>query len=126
MEHHTRRGQVVAPIEEEARARFPNLTIAFLGANRKDKPCGVTSAKVLFDGTNAIDVNTRTLLRDHQRGPVAADLKRTVCEKAKRGIHTFALTADVAEPTGRFQQPSATGVCLAAKSTQVDVCMSTQ
>ena len=38
--------------EPEARARFPNLVVASLGANRKDKPNGTVTARVLFDGTH--------------------------------------------------------------------------
>ena len=71
--------------------------IASLGANRKDKPNGEISARVLFDGTNGLQVNTRTRLRDQERSPIAADLKRAMREKATLGVRTFALTADVKE-----------------------------
>ena len=64
---------------------------------KKDKPNGVVSARVLFDGTNGIAVNTRTRLRDQERGPIASDLKMSTREKVKSGLRTFALTADVAE-----------------------------
>ena len=40
------------------------------------------SARVLFDGTHGINVNTRTRIRDQERAPIAADLKRAVREKA--------------------------------------------
>ena len=95
MEDQARRGQVLKLSEEEALRRFPSLTIASLGAIRKDKPGGIVSARVLFDSTHGISVNTRTRLRDQERGPIAADLKWSVREKALRGLHTFALTADV-------------------------------
>ena len=36
------RGQVLQLSEEEARKRFPNLTVALFGAQRKEKPGGVT------------------------------------------------------------------------------------
>ena len=39
--------------EEEARRQFPNLTVASLGAYRKEKLGGVIAARVLFDGTPA-------------------------------------------------------------------------
>ena len=55
------------------------------------------SARVLFDGTNGNFVNTSTHLRDQERAPVAADLKRLMREKAKTGEVTFGLTADVKE-----------------------------
>ena len=52
---------------------------------------------MLFDGSNGIAVNRRTRIRDQERAPVAADLKRVMREKARLGEKTFALTADVAE-----------------------------
>ena len=91
------RGQVLIMPEAEARIRFPNLVDGILGAQRKQKPGGVTSARVLYDGTNGNLVNTSTHLRDQVRAPVAPDLKRLVREKAKVGEVTFGLTADVKE-----------------------------
>ena len=92
------RGQVLKLTEEEeASARFPNLVVASLGATRKDKPDGTVSARVLFDGTNGVEVNKRTRVRDQERAPIAADLKRVMREKARFGERTFALTADVKE-----------------------------
>ena len=91
------RGQALKLTEEEARARFPNLVVASLGANRKDKPDGTVSARVLFDGTNGVEVNKKTRIRDQERAPVAADLKRVMREKARVGERTFALSADVKE-----------------------------
>ena len=78
--------------------RFPNLVIASLGAQRKGKPGEKITAGVLFDGTHGLCVNTRTRLRDQERAPIAATLKKkTMREKAKRDELTFALTADVTE-----------------------------
>ena len=90
------RGQVQIMPEAEARKRFPNLVVASLGAQKKEKP-GVISARVLFDGTNGNFVNTSTHLRDQEWAPVAPDLKRLMREKAKAGEVTFGLTADVKE-----------------------------
>ena len=101
LEDQTSRGQLIKLSEDEAKARYPNLVIASLGANRKDKPNEEISARVLFDGTNGLQVNTRTRLRDQERSPIAADLTRDMREKATLGVRTFALTADVKEPTGR-------------------------
>ena len=70
--------------ETEARARFPNLVVASLGANRKDKPNGTVTARVLFDGTHGISVNKRTRIRDQERAPIAADLKRSMRESERR------------------------------------------
>ena len=50
------------------------------------------SARVLFDGTHGLCVNTKTRLRDQERAPIAADLKRSMREKAKVGethLRTF-------------------------------------
>ena len=38
-------------------------------------------------------------------------------EKAKDGLKTFAVTADVSEATGRFQSTRGTGTCWAARWT---------
>ena len=83
--------------ESEARTKYPNLVVASLGAQRKQKPGGKVTARVLFDGTDGLCVNTKTRLRDQERGPIAADLKRSMREKARIGELTFALSADVTE-----------------------------
>ena len=77
--------------------RFPNQVIALLGAQRKEKPAGKVSARVLFDGTHGLCVNSRTRLSDQERAPIADDLTRTMREKAKVDELAFALTADVME-----------------------------
>ena len=97
MEDQTSRRQVLRLTETEARLRFLDLVVASLGAIRKDKPGGVVTARVLFDGTNGIHVNRRTRIRDQERSPIAGDLKRLMREKSQRGRITFALTADEAE-----------------------------
>ena len=51
----------------------------------------------MFDGTNGIYVNRRTRIRDQERSPIAADLKRLMREKSRRGRRTMTLTLDVAE-----------------------------
>ena len=91
------RGQIIVLPEKEAKERYPALVIASLGANRKEKPDGRITARVLFDGTNGLEVNKRTRVRDQERAPVAADLKRSMRAKAARGEKTFAVTADVTE-----------------------------
>ena len=75
--------------EAEAVEMFPGLVIALLAANRKDKPNGVVTARVLHDG---LAVNTRTRIRDQERSLIASDLKRAFREQP-----TFTLTADVSE-----------------------------
>ena len=91
------RGQLLVFSETEARKAYPNIVIASLGAQRKEKPGGKVTTPVLFDGTHGLCVNTRTRLRDQERAPIAADLKRTTREKAKLDELTFALSADVSE-----------------------------
>ena len=72
-------------LEAEARDRFPNLVVASLGAQKKEKPGGVVSARVLCDGTNGNFGNTSTHLRDQERAPVAPDLKRLMRERSRSG-----------------------------------------
>ena len=71
--------------------------MASLGANRKEKPYGEISARVLFDGTHGLSVNRRTRARDQERAPFASDLKRAVREKSKLGELTLTLSADISE-----------------------------
>ena len=94
MDDQAERGQILRLTEKEARARFPNLT---LGANKKEKSTGEITARVLFDDTHGIDVNRRTRVRDQERGPIAADIKRFLREKARYELPSFALTAGVTE-----------------------------
>ena len=61
------RGQIIVMTELEA---IPDLVIASLGAQRKEKPGGKVSARVLFDGTHGLCVNTKTRLRDQERAPI--------------------------------------------------------
>ena len=51
IEDQTRRGQIIKLTEADAKSQYQNLVVASLGANRKDKPSGEVSARVLFDGT---------------------------------------------------------------------------
>ena len=91
------RGQIIVMTESEARSRYPDLVVASLGAQRKQKPGGKVTARVLFDGTHGLCVNSKTRLRGQERAPIAADLKRSMREKSRIGELTFALSADVTE-----------------------------
>ena len=114
MRDQANRGQMIVMTEPEAKERFPNLAIASLGAQRKEKPGGKVITRVLSDGTHGLCVNSRTRLRDQERAPLASNLKRAMREKAKVDEVTFALTADVTEAqTGTF---SAAKLYLEAKS----------
>ena len=70
------RGQLLVLTETEAKRRVPDLDVASLGAQRKEKPGGKVTARVLFDGTHGLCVNSRPRLRDQERAPIAADLMR--------------------------------------------------
>ena len=69
------RGQIIVMTESEARSKYPNLVVASLGAQRKQKPGGKVTARVLFDGTHGLCVNTKTRLRDQERAPICFGLK---------------------------------------------------
>ena len=84
------RGQVLVLSELEAKKRLPDLEIASIGAQRKEKPGGIVTARVLFDGTHGLCDNSRTRVRDQERALVAADLKRAMREKANMDEMTFA------------------------------------
>ena len=73
------------------------MTVASLGAQKKEKPGGEVTARILFDGTHGIDVNTRIRKRDQERAPTAADVKRFLRVKSSHETPTFALTADISE-----------------------------
>ena len=95
------RGQIIVLKEKEAKDRYPDLVIASLGAQRKEKPGGKVSARVLFHGKHGLCVNSRTRLRDQERAPIAADLKRSMREKANVDELTFALSAHRQVPVHR-------------------------
>ena len=84
LDDQSRRGQVLKLIEHEARRQHPDLVVAALGADRKDKPNRVVSARVLFDGSNGVAINRRTRIRDQERTPVAMDGKRVMRESEAR------------------------------------------
>ena len=46
-------------------------------------------------GTSGLEVNKRTRVRDQERAPIAADLKRSLRAKAARGEAMFAVIADI-------------------------------
>ena len=104
-------GQLLVYSEAEARRAFPNQVIASLGAQRKEKPGGKVTARIIFDGTHGLCVNTRTRLRDQERAPISADLKRTKREKAKLDELTFALSADVSEAHRQVPSIRMIGIC---------------
>ena len=59
-------------------------------------------------------MNTRTRIRDQERGPIAADLKRIMREKSRVGVPTFAFTADVSD-AHKFQSRNRIGISSGVK-----------
>ena len=47
-------GQITVMTESEARSRYLDLVVASLGAQRKQKPGGKVTARVLFNGTHGL------------------------------------------------------------------------
>ena len=97
LEGQANRGQDIRLSETEFESQFPDLVVASPGAQRKEKAGGIVTARVLFDGTHGISVNSRIRVRDQEPSPIAADIKWILREKRRAGLSTFALTADVAE-----------------------------
>ena len=58
---------------------------------------GEIAARVLFDGTHGIDEDRRTRVRDQERGPIEADVKRVFREKARYQLPSFELEEHVTE-----------------------------
>ena len=73
------------------------MVASSLWAIWKDKPHNGIAARVLFNATNGISVNTRTRILHQERAPIAADLERSMRETTNWDVLTFALTADVSE-----------------------------
>ena len=82
--------------DQAARGQIIVMTES-VGAQRKQKPGDKVTARVLFDGTHGLCVNSKTRLRDQERAPIAADFKRSMREKSRIGELTFTLSADVTE-----------------------------
>ena len=81
----------------EARKRYgKKLTVASLGAlvksTSEDKQ---VSLRLLFDGTNNVDVNPSIHVRDQQQNPTAADLKTMLRAQAASGSSWFGLSFDI-------------------------------
>ena len=74
-----------------------------------------TQSKNFADGGVSY-VNKRTRIRDHERAPIAADLKSAMREKSIVGGRTFALTADVAEALGQVPIGERIGIFSVARS----------
>ena len=82
---------------EDARVRFQGkLTIASLGALVKSTDSdGSIVLRLLFDGTNQVDVNPSIRVRDQQQTPTTGDLKVMLRSQADEKKPYFGLTFDV-------------------------------
>ena len=69
------RGQIIVMTESEARTRYPNLVVASLGAQRKRKPGGKITARVLFDGTQWLCVKHQDEAQGPRKGADCCGLK---------------------------------------------------
>ena len=80
----------------EARARFPRLVVSSLGAGvKQDQTTGETlSVRMVLDGTHRVALNNNIRVRDQDRCPTAADVRRQQREQAayRRGA---GIAADV-------------------------------
>ena len=97
LEDHAARGLALKLTEKEARDRFPDLTIVSLGAVEKiAEPSKPEDVRLLMDGTYGVNLNTKIRVRDQDRCPTAADVKRVQREQA-RGRPLKGLALDVHE-----------------------------
>ena len=91
------RGQVIKRTEAQAK-EFEGLVIASMRVLRKE---GATpeedTARVLLDGTRSVPINSRIRVRDQERSPIAADLKRALRQRSARKESSMAITADIKE-----------------------------
>ena len=108
----------------EARRRFPQLVIACLGANRQDKPNGELTARVLFDGTHGISVDTDTRSRviSDIRGPDKSNARKV----ERRGAHFRNDGRRGRGPPTSAHCRKGTGTCSGARSSKALRSMSTR
>ncbi len=89
------KGKALKMTEEAVKSRWPTAVPASLGALEKVGAEGSVTVRLLFDGTQGVDVNRRIRQRDQYRGPSAPDIKRTLRGVAESGKEARMLTADV-------------------------------
>ena len=94
----TERGLCLKLTQEEARIKFPGLLVSSLGAVVKEpaNPGGERKVRMVLDGTHGVKLNERIRVRDQDRCPTAADVKRQQREQDsyRRGL---GLAVDVRE-----------------------------
>ena len=107
----SRRAQTLKKLEQAARAEYPALSVASLGALKKDMPNVIISARVLLDGTDGISVHARTRIPDQDRAPLASDVKRVMREGAPPCERTFALRGPLPDPPSVHKTAISDAVC---------------
>ncbi len=96
-DHHAR-GLAIRLSPEEAAARFPDLTVASMGAVAKiPDPKHFNDIRIVVDGSNGVNLNTRVKQRDQDRCPTAADVKRVQRAQSAEPRRPVGLALDVHE-----------------------------
>ncbi len=96
-DHHAR-GLALRLSPAEARDRFPELTVASMGAVSKvADPKHFSEVRLVVDGSNGVDLNPRVKQRDQDRCPTAADVKRYQRAQASEPHLPLGLALDVHE-----------------------------
>ncbi len=95
LDDHVANGLAERLTETEVKRRWPDASIASLGALHKLDSQGGSSLRLLFDGTTGVDLNTRIRVRDQEQMPGAPDIKRYQREQARAAAATIGLTIDV-------------------------------
>ena len=91
-EHHNK-GLALQMAEEEFHHRWLEASVTSLGAVTKTGASGETKDRIVYDATHGIDVNGRIRVRDQDRCPSAADIKRVQRAQASLSRETLGLTA---------------------------------
>ncbi len=87
LDEHVEQGLAFRLRADEARAKYPSLQVASLGAVVKEDDAGqVASVRLVLDGTNGIDLNRRIRQRDQDRCPTVADARRMQREQSRYGV----------------------------------------
>ncbi len=77
-------GWAIKLSEAEAAGRFPKLVVSSLGAVVKHDAAGdVHSIRMVLDGTHGVNLNTQIRVRDQDRCPTAADIRRVQRAQAR-------------------------------------------
>ena len=105
-----RSGESGTSVEVRQSNSTPHLVVASFCAQRKEKPGGIVTARVLFDGTHSISVNTRIRVRDQERFPIAADITKIL---RRLHMHSLPMSQKLVD---RSQYKEGTGTCSVRKS----------